>query len=235
MKTVAIVQSNYIPWRGYFDLIRKADLFILLDIVQYTRRDWRNRNIIKTPSGPAWLTIPIVVKGRYKQSIDETEVADPRWAERHIRSMSLNYRRAPSFGQSAPWLFEAFRQAAMQSNLSTSNTHLLKAISTRLSIHTPIVQSSVLISRDDLCRMPASERLLRLCQAVGASQYLSGPAARRYLDVDAFQREGVTVAWMDYGTYREYPQLWGSYLRSLSIVDLIMNCGAAARDYLGPE
>jgi hypothetical protein len=233
MKTVAIVQSNYIPWRGYFDLIGKADLFILLDVVQYTRRDWRNRNTIKTPSGPAWLSIPVAVRGRYGQAVDETQIADVGWAEHHIRSLTLNYRRAAAFGETAPWLFESLQQAATQPMLSRSNAQLLAAICSRLSISTPIIQSSDLVNRDELCRMQASERLLRLCQAAGASRYLSGPAAQSYLDESAFRQEGIAVAWMDYGGYREYPQLWGPFAPSVSIVDLLLNCGDAARNYLG--
>src|SRR5687767_6291071 len=96
-KTVAIVQSNYIPWKGYFDLIDRADEFILLDDVQYTRRDWRNRNRIKTPRGLEWLTIPVEVKGKYHQSIKETVVSDPDWPRRHWSTISQHYARAPFF------------------------------------------------------------------------------------------------------------------------------------------
>src|SRR5215204_4466106 len=96
-KKVAIVQSNYIPWKGYFDLINLVDEFILFDDMQYTRRDWRNRNIIKTSAGPKWLTIPVAVKGNYFQSIQDTTISDPRWARKHWESIVHSYAKAKSF------------------------------------------------------------------------------------------------------------------------------------------
>src|SRR4051812_8378856 len=103
-KRVAIVQSNYVPWKGYFDLINAVDEFILYDDMQYTRRDWRNRNKIKTPQGPIWITIPLQVKGRYHQRIDEMLVSDPAWAANHWKTLAHNYAAAPCFGEVAEWL-----------------------------------------------------------------------------------------------------------------------------------
>jgi hypothetical protein len=95
-KRIAIVQSNYLPWKGYFDLMASVDEFVLYDDVQYTRRDWRNRNQIKTPQGLQWLTVPVRVKGKYHQSIRETEIDDESdWASDHLKALSLNYRKAP--------------------------------------------------------------------------------------------------------------------------------------------
>src|SRR4051812_2865895 len=108
-KTVAIVQSNYIPWKGYFDLIGLADEFILLDDAQYTRRDWRNRNIIKTPAGPRWLSIPVAVHGRYHQRIDQTVISDPEWSARHWQTIAHNYPRARCFDEIAPRLESLYR------------------------------------------------------------------------------------------------------------------------------
>ena len=106
-----IVQSNYLPWRGYFDLIRRADELILLDSVQYTRRDWRNRNIIKTPAGPQWITVPVEAKGQYYAAIDEVRVDDPGFAAKHVRAIELNYRKAAAFKETAPWLFDLLLEA----------------------------------------------------------------------------------------------------------------------------
>src|SRR5690348_13129609 len=104
-KSLAIVQSNYIPWKGYFDLINSVDEFMLFDDMQFTRRDWRNRNRIKSAAGPLWLTIPVQVKGRYCQRIDETKAADLDWARRHWETIQHNYRRAAYFADYAP-IFE---------------------------------------------------------------------------------------------------------------------------------
>jgi hypothetical protein len=127
-KTVVITQSNYIPWRGYFDMLRSADEIVLLDSVQYTKRDWRNRNQIKTGKGPLWLTIPVEVKGRYFQAIDETRIADSEWATKHIRAIEGAYAGAVHFKEIAPWLFRLVREAAAEPLLSSVNTHLLQAI-----------------------------------------------------------------------------------------------------------
>ena len=110
-KTVAIVQSCYIPWKGYFDLINLVDEFILYDDRQYTRRDWRNRNRIKTPQGSQWLTIPVEVKGRYDQRIDETRISDPDWAEQHWKTLTHNYASAPHFDDYGERLRVALRRA----------------------------------------------------------------------------------------------------------------------------
>ena len=104
MKRVAILQSNYIPWKGYFDLIAAVDEFILYDDMQYTRRDWRNRNQIKTPQGLQWLTVPVRVKGKFLQKINETEIEGQDWAATHWKTLAQNYRRAPHFAEVARWL-----------------------------------------------------------------------------------------------------------------------------------
>ncbi len=224
--TAVIIQSNYLPWKGYFDQIRRADNFILLDCVQYTRRDWRNRNKIKTPQGPQWLTVPVEVRGRYSQAIDEARICGQDWVENHIRSIEANYRRAPHFEQEAPWLYGALREAARQELLSPLNLHLLEALSQRIGIVTPTARCEELIARDDLQAMDSSERLLALCKAVDATHYLSGPAAQAYLNVAAFENAGVAVEWMDYSGYPAYPQLWGPFEHGVSIIDLLLNVGA---------
>ena len=105
MKKVAIVQSNYVPWKGYFDLIGMVDEFVLLDEVQFTRRDWRNRNKIKTPQGLTWLTIPVVSKGKYEQKISETRISDPGWCEKHWRTLQQNYRKAAGYEEVADTIY----------------------------------------------------------------------------------------------------------------------------------
>lgn len=109
-KKVAIVQSNYIPWKGYFDMIAAVDEFILYDDMQYTRRDWRNRNQIKTPQGPQWLTVPVKVKGKYLQTIRETEIDGVDWVEAHWKAIVQNYRRAPHFEEVAAAFEPSYRQ-----------------------------------------------------------------------------------------------------------------------------
>lgn len=231
-KTVVITQSNYLPWRGYFDLLASADEVILLDSVQYTRRDWRNRNTIKTASGTAWLTIPVEVKGRYFQAIDETRIAGPEWAEQHARAIDAAYRRASHYRDVAPWLLGLLRSLEGEPRLSVVNELLLRAICERLGIAVPIRRCSDVLDRAALQVMAPTDRLARLAHAVKATRYLTGPAARSYLDVDRFTAEGIEVAWMSYDGYPEYRQLWGAFEPRVSVVDLLLNVGAEAPNYL---
>jgi hypothetical protein len=203
-----------------------------LDSVQYTRRDWRNRNRIKTPQGPTWLTIPVEVKGRYFQAIDETRVADSGWAERHIRAIESAYTRAPHYETVAPWLFDLVRSVAASPLLTTINHRLLRSLCDHLCIMTPIRHCSEIIDRELLRTMDSTRRLLEIVKSVGGTRYLSGPAARNYLDVGLFAASGIEVVWMEYEGYPEYPQLWGAFEPRLSIIDVLLNTGAEAPRYL---
>ncbi len=230
--TVVITQSNYLPWRGYFDLLRSADEVILLDSVQYTRRDWRNRNRIKTAAGCVWLTVPVEVKGRYHQAIDETRVSDPVWADAHWRSIDLAYRRAPHYAEIGPWLQGLLASVAAEPMLSRLNEALLRAICARLGLAIPIRRCTDVLDRAALSAMGPSERLVRLADAVGATQYLSGPAAQPYLDVEMFAACGIAVQWMSYAGYAAYPQLWGEFEPQVSVIDLLFNAGPDSLTYL---
>lgn len=226
-KTVAIVQSNYIPWKGYFDLVNLADELILLDHVQFTRRDWRNRNRIKSPAGPRWLTIPVEVKGRYHQRIDETRVAGPDWAARHWRTIAGAYAGAACFDHHAGALERLYAEAAEEVLLSRINHRFLTAICGLLGIDTALSWST-----DYEVTGRRTELLVALCRQAGATTYLSGPAARAYLDESAFAAAGVAVGWMDYGGYREYPQVHPPFVHEVSVVDLLLNTGPDAAQYL---
>jgi hypothetical protein len=226
-KCVAIVQSSYIPWKGYFDLIRRADAFILYDNVQYTRRDWRNRNRIKTKDGVAWLTIPVEVKGRYHQLIAETQIAESDWAVRHFRTISAAYANAPFFVQYRDAIEELYRGATMRS-LSEVNRRFLEGVNRLLGIRTPLSWSMDYDVRDGRI-----ERLIDLCKRVGATHYLSGPSAKAYLDPLTFEQEGVHVEFMSYDGYRPYEQPHPPFDHYVSIVDLLFSVGPAWKDYVG--
>lgn len=226
-KRVAILQSNYIPWKGYFDIIGSVDEFIVMDEVQYTRRDWRNRNRIKTPSGPKWLTIPVQVKGKYTQTIAETVVADNAWAERHWAQLVQFYRSAPCFEACAETVESLYNVAAGLERLSEINLLFLKRICGMLGIATPFTDSTQYGAEG-----AKSNRILGLCRAAGADVYLSGPAARDYLQVEDFEAEGITVEWMDYDGYPEYEQLYPPFVHGVTILDLLFHTGAEASDYL---
>ena len=228
-KTVAILQSNYVPWKGYFDLMRSVDEFILYDEVQYTRRDWRNRNRFKTPAGVRWLTIPVMVKGRYLQRIDETLVSDPSWGERHWSSLLNWYGSAPYFDRYRDMLEAAFC-AGGEEHLSNINRRFLELLAGLLEIRTPVRSSSEYRSVG-----AKTERLVSICEQAGATGYLSGPAAKAYLDEDMFAEAGISVHWMQYGPYPEYPQLYPPFEHHVSILDLLFSVGPQASTYLQGE
>jgi hypothetical protein len=228
MKRVAIVQSNYIPWKGYFDLIASVDEFILFDDVQYTRRDWRNRNKIKTAQGLKWLTIPVAVKGRYHQRIDETMISDLGWGESHWETLRHAYRSAECFDAFGPPL-ERLYESAPGERLSDINRHFLEGVCEILGIETKLSWST-----DYGAGGVKGERLLELCRKAGADEYVSGPSARAYLDEAPFAEAGVAVRWFDYPEYPTYRQLHPPFEHAVTVLDLILNMGAEAPDYLRP-
>jgi WbqC-like protein family len=227
MKKIAIVQSNYIPWKGYFDLIALVDEFVLFDDMQYTRRDWRNRNQIKTPQGVQWLTVPVVVKGKYTQKIKETEIDGVDWAALHWKAFEQNYRRAPYFDEISNWLAPLYRTSDLPVNLSVLNRQLIEAVCAYLGIQTRITNSS-----DYALSEGKTERLADLCVQAGADEYISGPAARDYVDESVFAARGVGLRWFDYAGYREYPQLWGEFTHGVTVLDLLFNCGKEAPAFM---
>ncbi|MGZ7039181.1 MAG: WbqC family protein [Thermoanaerobaculia bacterium] len=226
-KRVAIVQSNYIPWRGYFDLIALADEFILLDDVQYTRRDWRNRNRIKTANGLAWLSIPVLSRGNYHANIRDIEIDGRDWAAKHLSTIALHYRRAACADQVMDLLVSLYDGARELSHLTDVNHVFLTGICRFLGIDTPIRRSG-----DFAIESGRNERLVSLCRQIGASIYLSGPSARSYLDETLFRAEGVEVEYADYSGYPEYRQQFPPFEHGVSIVDLLMNEGADAPRFM---
>ena len=219
MKTIAIIQSNYIPWKGYFDMIASVDEFILYDDMQFTKRDWRNRNKIKTPNGLQWLTVPVKVKGKYFQSINDTEIDGFEWQTAHWTALSLNYRKARFFREISDFIEPIYMQHR-HTHISELNQQLINAICKYLGIRTKITRSS-----DYALVEGKTERLASLCIQAGGSRYLSGPAAKAYVDEGVFEAAGVTVTWMDYTDYPDYPQLWGGFDHQVTILDLLFNCG----------
>jgi hypothetical protein len=222
---VAILQSNYLPWKGYFDIIGMVDTFIFLDDVQFTKNDWRNRNKIKTEKGLEWLSVPC--GKNIRRLICEVEINDPGWQQQHWRKIEAAYKKANHFADYKDF-FEDLFLGRVWNRLSEMNQHMVAAICTDiLGITTRMRDSREFATSDDKTR-----RLVEMVQAVGGSEYLSGPAARDYLDVAAFEREGIRVSWMDYSGYPEYRQLHPPFEHGVSILDLIFNEGPRAREFL---
>jgi len=227
MKKIVILQSNYIPWKGYFDLMHDADEFVLFDTMQYTRRDWRNRNQIKTAQGQQWLTIPVEVKGKYHQRIDETEIAEPDWAEKHWRSIKASYAKAPCFAEMSASVEALYLRVANERMLSPVNRGLLEGVADLLGIKTRITWAS-----DYPAVEGKTERLVALCRAASGTHYISGPAARDYIDPEVFEMAGIELSFKDYAGYPTYPQLHGDFQHGVTVLDLIFCVGAAAPWYI---
>lgn len=221
----AILQSNYIPWKGYFDLMNSADVFIIYDEVQYTKNDWRNRNRIKTANGTIWLTIP-VRQHALAQRIIDTEVVHNDWRKKHWNSILMSYSKAPFFKQYGPY-FEKLYLHSDETFLSKINYQFFTVINDILGIKTELRWS-----QDLLLAEGKTERLVDLCQKVGATTYISGPAAKDYLDVNLFAEKNIQVSWMDYSGYPEYRQLYPPFEPQVSILDLIFNEGDKAPDFM---
>ena len=227
MKRVAIIQSNYIPWKGYFDIINMVDEFFIFDEVQYTKRDFRNRNLIKTPKGLRWITIPVKVKNRYFQKINETIIVDDSWAESHWNQLRQNYFRSKYFTEYGT-LFENLYSNVNSKNLSKINFKFIKLINTILEIDTKISypNKTLKIFKDK------NIRLIEICKESNADIYLSGPSAKEYLDLSAFKKNNINVEWMTYDNYVEYNQLFPPFNHFVSVVDLIFNHGLNSKKYM---
>lgn len=226
MKKVLITQSNYIPWKGYFDAINAVDEFVIYDDMQYTKRDWRNRNKIKTSQGSQWLSIPVEVSGKFFQKINETVASDPNWGKKHWTILVHNYSKARYFNEYKGVFEEAYLNNSLQ-NLSMINYCFIKIICEILNIKTPIRWSSEFQLVEG-----KTERLVQLCKAIGATDYFSGPAAKDYLDERLFSQANVGVHYFDYGGYPEYTQLYGDFDHYVTILDLIFNVGPDAQKFM---
>jgi hypothetical protein len=225
-KKVAILQSSYIPWKGYFDIINLVDEFILYDDAQYTKRDWRNRNKIKTLNGLKWLTIPVMLKNRYYQKIKETQISDKRWGRKHWSSITHNYSKARHFEDCKEY-FEELYLNCNEKSLSQVNYRFIVTICQIIGIQTKISWSM-----DYLIDEGKTEKLVDLCKQAGATDYISGPAARNYINEELFRQENITIHYMDYSGYPEYNQFHPPFEHGVSIIDLIFHVGPQAPKYM---
>jgi len=215
---VAILQSNYLPWRGYFDLISNVDTFVFYDCVQYTKNDWRNRNIIYTKNGKMWLTIPIAASA-VKMNIDQVRLVNSEWQKKHAKSLRIGYCQAPFFYQ-VDELISTFYIDRQWEFLSALNIELISWICKKIGIRTELRNAREFPLKEDRV-----ERLLGILDALGATEYLSGSAAASYLDglENLFHERGIDLKYKDYSNYPVYDQISKPFESAVSIVDLIAN------------
>jgi hypothetical protein len=224
---VAILQPNYIPWKGYFDVINMVDIFVIYDDVQYTVRDWRNRNRIKTKNGLLWLTIP--TDGTQEKIIKDVKIVwNEQWNIKHWKSIVVNYSKAKYFQEYKDY-FEELYLNLKERYLWEVDLKFIEAIGKVLGIKTKIICSSDL-NYDRTLRK--TERLIAILNELSATNYLSGPSAKNYIKEELFINEGIKLEWMDYSGYPEYQQLYPPFVHEVSIIDLVLNTGPNASNYM---
>jgi hypothetical protein len=225
---IIITQSNYIPWKGYFDAIAKCDYFVIYDDMQYTKRDWRNRNIIKTESGLQWLTIPVEVRGKFSQKINETKIADKGWNIKHWKMLNQNYAKAKHYNEVKDWMELLYLNCKFDL-LTEINEYFIRAILDFLGI-------KVLIKRSEEFDVGIQEdktmRLVDICSSLSATEYFTGESAKAYLDETKFIASDIKVNYINNDGYAEYSQIGHSFEHKVSIVDLIFNKGKQSAEYL---
>lgn len=227
-KKIAILQSNYIPWKGYFDVMAAVDEFLIFDEVQFTKNDWRNRNRIVLNGRLHWLTIPVRTSGAFGQPINCVEIASPDWANAHWETLKQGYRRAPHFSEIAGVLQAAYGAAASLGLLADVNELFLRAVAGYLDLTTQILRAEIV----QRTRADPTERLVEICQARQATVYVSGPAARAYLKTDLFRNAGIALHYANYQDYSDYPQGVAPFEHGVSIVDALFQCGRETRSHL---
>lgn len=217
MKKGIITQSNYIPWKGFFYSLSNVDVFVIYDDMQYTRRDWRNRNKLVGQNGPKWQSIPVDVKGNYHLKIKDVVVSSNDWKKDHVNFLKNNYRKAENFKLLMPWVEEMYEKATSK-YLTDINERFIRGINDRLGIEVEIKRSSEFILADE-----KTERLLNICTELGIDKYYSGPSAKAYMDEELFANKNVLVEYWDYSNFETYNQIWDGFEHGVSVLDLMFN------------
>ena len=222
---VAILQPSYLPWLGFFEQMHRSDQFILYDDVQFTRRDWRNRNRVRVLEGSVWLTVPVIQKNKYDQSLLETKIDNSTsWKRKHLETIRCHYSKTPFFDKHFPWCEKVFNTDwNFLLDLSLETIQYLKR---ELKINTPLLRSSELGESGN-----KTERLISICKQLGATQYLSGDSARNYISEKDFSDQGIELEYQEY-QHPEYPQHYEGFVPFLSTIDLLFNCGDKSMEFL---
>ncbi|MCY6959567.1 WbqC family protein [Clostridium brassicae] len=226
MHKIAILQSNYLPWKGVFDMIHQVDTFVFLEDVQYTEHDWRNRNKIITKDGVKWITVPVNHSNRKGQKIYEAEINDKiSWQRKHYNAFELNYAKTPYFKQYR-WILEDLYRNKKWSKISDFNIYAIELIAKELGIKTQFINSLDLIAKGT-----KDDRIIGICKKLNATHYLSGTAAKNYIIPEKFEKANIKLEYIKY-EYPRYKQLYGSFNHFVTVLDLIFNCGTKAPYYI---
>jgi len=215
---IAVHQPQYLPWIGYFHKMMQVDVFVFLDNVQYKKREFQNRNKIKTANGPIWLTVPVITKGRFHQRVKDVEINNTeRWREKHFEAILRNYRKAKHFHEFEEFLNKLY--SLPWEKLCDLNVFIIKEFAKYLEIGVKFYFETELDIEGE-----KTERIINICKKLKADTYLSGIGAKDYLVEERFKEEGIKLEYQNF-THPVYPQLYGDFVSNLSILDLFLNCG----------
>jgi len=215
---VTILQPSYLPWLGFFEQMSRADKFVLLDDVQYTRRDWRNRNRIRVKESWVWLTVPVQQKRRFSQSLLETRIDNSLpWRRKHLETLRQHYCKAPFFEKYFPRCQQVYEKDwTFLFDLCLETINLIKE---EMGIETPLLRSSEMKPGGE-----KTERLVSICRELGATHYLSGESGSNYIAEEDFSSQGIALEYQNY-EHPVYPQRYTGFVPHLSAIDLLFNCG----------
>lgn len=219
MSKVIITQPNYIPWKGYFSNMRGVDYLVMYDDVQYTKRDWRNRNYLIGPNGPVLLSIPVNTKGKFYQKINETITSDQNWYKKHWDFIETNYKKTKFFSKYGEVFYNLYNNIETNIISEIDLVFIVKIIEL-LELNIKILKSSDLNIIGN-----RNTRLLNICKTLNCDTYYSGPAAKSYMDEKMFLDEGIEVKYYDYSNFKEYKQNWNGFDHKVSILDMLFNLG----------
>lgn len=223
MRKIAILQPNYIPWKGVFDLANRSDVFVFYDDVVYTKRDWRNRNKIKSANGEIWLTVPVLTKGRHGQLICEAQINNTiNWQDKHFRSLWTSYRKTRFFSK-YEYILEAMYKTSTWEYIADLNIFSTKLIASALGIDVEWYTSSDIMQKGD----KNGERAINICKALNAQHFINGPSSKRFLDESLFPKNEIVLEYIEY-EYPTYSQLHGSFCHHVSVLDVLFHCGPDA-------
>jgi hypothetical protein len=224
---LVIMQPSYLPWMGYFDLVLQGDHFLVYDNVQFDKDGWRNRNRIKTPNGPLWLTVPVLTKGQNKPTNREIRINNLEfWAKKHLKSIEQNYKKAPHFEAIYPMIESILSRE--WNFLIDLNMEFIRKFCEYLKIPGKFGFASEL--KIDLPE-GKNEKLIALCKHFKADEFYEPEGGRGYIEPEMFQSQGIRLTFQNF-QHPQYTQLYGAFVSHLSVVDLLFNCGAASEKYI---
>ena len=223
---VSIHQPEHLPWLGFFDKLRQADVFVLLDTTQYAKDDFQNRNRIKTANGPSWLTVPVYKKGKSEQLILEAEISyDSKWQNKSWQLILQSYKNSPYFSEHRSFFEDIYKTKVIK--LVDLNIKIIKYVVQQLGIRSKIVTASEL----KIFEKGSTTVNLKICEILNAETYLSGKMGKQYLDIQQFEERGISIEYQDF-SHPIYPQQWGEFIPNMSIIDLLFNCGPSGLEII---